>query len=449
MRTFVQLAKVAFWMLPVQRVLTAAGLAVVIAELAYQHFAAGPSLRRTLLPLGFSGSALVLILPLLLGGAWLRMLATPRSMQLLPHSRGRLLAGTLAMVLLGALFATAGYWLSVSPWIQPQYRPDAAAYALMFMLTLTFATQCVIGVFIASRGPVWLAIALAAWIAPHVVLPWIGFEDASRVLTGPVGIAGVIAAWTAFTIWFLRVRHINAEGWRRGSVVNAATAAAVMPVLDREQAMTRWVLGAATPLSMGLLWTMCAIVLVGVQLVIGHDSPPRAVSSMLFGTLSLNALVVAAMAHSAAARSRGLWLHGARQREELYRWCERLLLRVAAAILLPFLLIGAALWWWLPERPALPLGYLLAAIIAPGLLSLWFGLLAVRRSAVLMTVMGLTIFAGWYYGVAQPLASGTSQPRWWLLVAQLGLGVVLRIIAARLWRSRDWLRGRRAEPMTG
>jgi hypothetical protein len=440
--------RIAFWMLPVQRALTVLGGLVVLAALVNRGLNNRFNLPGSTLPMLFLGVALAMIIPLLLGGAWLRMLCAPRAIQLLPRARGRLLAGALGVVLLATGVWILAYWISFQG-LPAQYQPKPESYLLMYMLTLTFATQCTIGIFIASRGPVWMLIALIAWTAPHLVLPLFGVEDVPRLLTGPAGMAMVVLTWIVFGAWFLRARRINSEGWTRGQLGAAAVAARMGAApLTREQAMTRWLLGAGTPLSIGLLWTLGVAVLIGVQLAIGRDSPPRAVAAMVFGTLSLNAVVVAAMAQSAAARSRGLWLTGARLREELYRWCERLLLQVAVAILLPFLLLGGALWWWLPERPLLPAAYLFPAILAPGLTALWFGLLMVRRSAVVTTLVGVAIVVGWYYGVAQPLAAGSSEPRWAVLAAQGALILALRMLAVRRWRSLDWPRGGRVQPMS-
>jgi hypothetical protein len=445
--TLLQLMRVAFWMLPVQRVLTIAGALVVAIALANQEINNRINLPGTTLPMLFLGWLLILLLPLLLGGAWLRVLSAPRFMQMLPHARGRLLTGAIIVVMLGALVWIIAYWMAFQR-LPLQLRPAPEQYLLMYMLTLTCATQCTIGVFIASRGPLWLLAALVLWTAPHFVLPWLGFDDRSRLLAGPVGAAMVLATWVVFGAWFLKTRRIGGEGWRRGSSNAAASTAAASQVLTREQAMARWLLGAATPTTLGALWTAGVTVLLGVQLLIGRNSPARAVSAMAFGTLSLNAVVVAAIAWSAAARSRGLWLTGARLRDELYGWCERLLVRVVATILLPFVLLGVALWLWLPETPGLPLGYLLPAIVMPGLMALWLGLLTVRRSAVVLTLAGMAIVVSWYYGVAQPLAAGSGEPRWMLLGAQLAGVVVLRMLAARRWRSLDWPRGGRVQPLS-
>lgn len=439
--TFEQLLRVAFWLHPVQRVLTLAGAATIIVAILGGPRLGSLFLPGTTLPLLFAGVALMLVLPLLLGGAWLRMLSAPRQIQLLPHARRRLLTGTLMILLLGTLLWLLAYWLSFRG-LPLRYRPGPEGYALMYMLTLNFATQCLIAAFVASRGPLWTLVMLLLWAAPHPLLPLLGVQNPAEVLAGPVGVAIVAVALAVFSAWYLTARRIGGQGWTRGSVGAAALAASEgeeAARLTSEVALTRWLLGSGTPLSMTAQWTLCVAVLVGVQLLFGYDSPPATVAAVAYGTLSCSALVIATVGYGVAARSRPLWLMAGRDRRELFLASERLLLGTAAAILLPFLLIGAVLWGVLPQRPALTPLYLAAAILAPGISAIWFGLALVRRSGVVDVAAGLAILAGWYYGLARPLATG-SGPVWASVAALLVLAVALRSVAAARWRSLDWPR---------
>lgn len=124
----------------------------------------------------------------------------------------------------------------------------------------------------------------------------------------------------------------------------------------------------------------------------------------------------------------------------MFRDCEQLVLRTALAILLPFLLLGAALWWVLPARPSLSPAYLALAILAPGVNAIWYGLALIRRSGMVNAALGVLVAAGWYYGLARPLAVAEG-PQWGVLAAQLALAVALRWIAAGRWRRLDWPRG--------
>src|SRR5688572_13824333 len=78
MKTFAQLLRIAFWMLPVQRALTVVGALVVLAALLNNGLNNRFNLPGSTLPMLFLGAALAMIIPLLLGGAWLRMLCAPR-----------------------------------------------------------------------------------------------------------------------------------------------------------------------------------------------------------------------------------------------------------------------------------------------------------------------------------------------------------------------------------
>lgn len=444
MKTLLQLLRVAFWLHPLQRTLTLVGAGIALTGLVNANWNMRSSLPGTTLPLMFLGFAVMLLLPLLLGGAWLRVLSAPRAMQLLPRARGRLLGGTLAILLAATLLWIFAYWWAFqsSP---PRYRPGAEAYALMYMLTLTFATQCLIGAFIASRGPVWMLVVLGLWSAPHLLLPLFGFDDAARLLTGPVGIGMVLAAWLAFSIWYLRARQIGRQGWLRNVEATPASMDVQVRPLSRAVAMDRWLLGAGTPLSVGLQWTFGVALLLAVQLWLGlgRDGAARPVASLLFDTLSASGLVLGALSWGVATRSRALWLRAGETRMQLFSRGEGLMLRTALAVLLPLLLMGCIAWHWMPGAPAWPLPYVAGALLAPGLQAVWFGLALARRGGMFAAIAALLVIAGWYYGLVQPLAQARATPPWTVLALQLALVVALRFIAAHRWRHLDWPPGGR------
>ena len=444
MSTFLQLLRIGFWMLPVQRALTLAGAALcVAAELFDLPFA----MPGSTLPIAFLGVALMVITPLLAGGAFFRMLSSPRVVLLYPHGKGRLLAGMIGVAMLATLVWIGAYYAAFLR-VPPKLRPDLEQYALLYALTLSFATQCSIGVFIASRGPLWALVMIGAWQAPGLALG-LGGVDVPRLLAGPWGLVMPLLAWVAFGTWYLKTRRVNAPGWIWGAqgAVIARVPGTALPSVTRAQAMTRWVLGSSTPARIGSQWLLGAALLIGVQLVLGRDSPPRAVTAMLFGTLSLSAVVIGAVAATIAGRSRGLWLTAGRSRLELHAWCERLVLRVAASIALAFAVLGALVWtFWMP-RPSLPAGYLLLALFAPGLGAAWFGRMQLHRRVALDALGGLLLVLGWYYGLVQPLITEVAQPRWGVLGPQLALTVLLREVALVRWRGGDWTRSPRVEPV--
>jgi hypothetical protein len=449
-KTFIQLLRVGFWMLPFQRWLTALGAALCIISLTFKLPFLMPG---STLPLTFLGVAIMVITPLLAGGTFFRMLSAPRSVLLLPHGKGRLLAGMISVAMLATMIWILAYYAAFLR-VPPKFRPDFEAYTIMYVLTLSFATQCSIASFVASRGPIWALVVLGAWQLPGIAMKLLGVSDAPKLLAGPVGLATVLVSWTVFGVWYLRTRHIGSLGWKAGagapsSGPGAALTLAARAPNTREDAMTRWLLGSSTPLRIGLQWLAGAALLVGVQLLLGHmyESPPRFVNAMLYGTLSLGAIVIGAISYAIAGRSRGLWLNAGRSRLQLHAWSERLMLRVALAIALPLALLGGVAWTCLTPRPALPGIYLLVAMIAPGLGAAWFGLMQLHRRISLDAIGALLLAAGWYYSLVQPLFSGSAQPRWGVVAAQLALAALLREVAYVRWRAADWPRNQHVAPV--
>jgi hypothetical protein len=321
---------------------------------------------------------------------------------------------------------------------------------MMYVLTLSFATQASISIFVASRGPLAALIVIGAWQVPGMVMRLAGVEDVPRQLTGVVGLAMVALTWLVFGFWYLRAARIHAPGWgrmRAGAAGSVHVAQFQGGDLTRERAMERWVLGGSTPLRIGALWLAGVTVLVGVQLLLGRNSPQHAVGVMVFTTLSLSFMVFGSIGWSIAARSRGLWLNGARSRNELRAWCERVMLRALLATGTPFVVLGAALWWLIPERPALPGLYLLLALTAPALTAAWVGLMQVQYRLVLDLTCGFVMLVGMWTTLLQPLITGGG-PRWELLGAQFALVLVIRQIGVWRWRAADWPRNQRVAPVS-
>jgi len=453
MRTFLQLLGVAYWMLPIQRVLTVLGAGVIVVALfASESFSMRYNLPGSSLPMVFLGAALMLFTPLVAGGALFRIVSTPRAIQMLPHARLRLLTGMFGVAVSGTLLWILAYWAAFQR-APLQFRPDAEQYLMMYVLTLSFATQASIGIFVASRGPLAALIVIGAWQLPGIVMRLAGVEDLPRQLTGPGGLLIALVTWVIFGAWYLRAARIQASGWTRAQVRHGA--AGVAPIdtnspATREQAMQRWVLGGSTPLRITLLWMAGVAVLVGVQLLLpvllGLNSPRRAVAVMIFSTMAVSFVVTGSIGWSIALRSRALWLTGGRTRRELHAWCERVMVRVLLATGVPFMLLGAALWWGLPQRPALPGVYLLLALLAPALTAAWIGLMQVQYRLVVDVICGLAVIVGMWITLVQPQITGAG-PRWGMLGAQFALVFVVRQLAAWRWRGVDWPRNQRVAPV--
>jgi hypothetical protein len=438
--TFLQLLRVAFWMLPLQRWLTVIGAAVLVAgQLLDLPF----NMPGSTLPLTFLGASLMMIVPLLAGGVFLRMLSMSRALLLRPHARARLLAGVIGILLLVTCAWTLCYWLAFLP-VPVKYKPNAASYLLMFAMTLSLGTQCTVGLFIASRSPLWTLLVLFTWQLPGLLLHLLGVENAARLLGGPVSLGVSAAVWLVFAIWYLRARYVPASAWgRKDEPTPSRAEQASATAVSREQAMLRWAMGGSTPLRIGLQCLAAAIVMLWIQWILAHDSGMHPLHAMMFGTLALVAAVSGVASSRMAASARSLWLQARRSRLQLHAWMEWRMLAVVSAVFAAVLLVGVALWLAAP-RPLLPPAYLFCALLAPGLGAAWLGLMQQHRRSLFDALAGLAVLAGWFQGLVQPLYVGSATARWEVLAAQLGLALLLREVAYVRWRSADWRRVQRA-----
>lgn len=444
MSSVLELLRLAYWMRPMQRVLVllAAALAVLALLLPAGKT---PGIVLVLLPIC---TAIMLVSPLLSTGIYLRMLSARRTIQLLPHSRGRLLAAAILVALSICLLATLAFWLSQRP-VSPQRQAGPEAYTMVFVLTFSFATLCTVGTFLGSRSPLWGLVTLGAWLLPGYVIRLAGIEEGPQVLAGPRGLVATTAIWLVFGTWFLRARSIAPSVWRGDYGVGSATA---MPKLDqpaqsREEAMQRWLLGALTPIRASLVLLAGMAVVVLAQLIIGRNSPPQAAAALIFLTLSVGfVLTGCGIAARIAQRSRGLWLYGARDRAALYAWCEGRLLQYLLHLGLPLVMAGVILWALLPSRPQLPGTFVLAMSALWGCTLAWLGLAKSRGSAWVDMVLGIASALTWGFGLALALFTGEASTRWGAVVLLALLAVTARQLAVWRWHRADWPRAAAPEP---
>lgn len=431
MKTFLQLLRIAFWMLPVQRALAVIGAVLLMVGLLLGS------------PFPELGVTLLVVVPLLAGGVFLRMLSASRALLLRPRARGRLLTGAISMLLLVALVSVLGQWLAIRL-VPPQYQPGPEFYLLMFSMTVSFGTLCAVTMFVASRSPLWTLLILLIWQAPGLVMHLLGMEDAPRMLGSPVSLAMDAAIWIGFCVWFLRARRVHASSWRRpdASGEEADATPAAMPV-TREQAMARWLLGGATPFTIGLQCLAAALGVLVIQWIFARDAGIRSLHAMMYGTLSLVGVVAGAVSRTMASHARGLWLAAGRTRLALHAWTERRMLVLMLAIFAAVELATTLVWLLLP-RPNLSLGYLLCAVLAPGVGAAWLGLMQQHRRSLFDAAAACGIFLGWSYALVGPLYGGVTSNPWELLGPQVALAVLLREVGLVRWRSADWRRVQRA-----
>jgi hypothetical protein len=430
MKSILQVLKINFWMLPAQRVMLVVGVTISIGLCLAGSWSAPQALM------------LAMVIPLFTGGVFLRQLSSRRIAQLWPRGRGRLLTGTISVMIVCTALYILSYWPAFAK-TPPAFKAIVLeGLAMQYVLIFVFWTQCTISMFVASRKPAWALVALIVWLLPFIVMGATGQQP--EAMTSPIGLVAAVGVWLVFSIWFVTSRRIGTTAWRvRRETVTAGSESAVAATTPVE-AMQRWLLSSGTPFTLGLQWGLAMLVLLGVQLVvprlIGGEGPRNWVTAMLFGTLSLAAAVIGAVSWTMAKRSRGLWLPAGKSRLELFRHCERLMLKALLAVVLPMGALSVVLWLVLDLRPSLPPGYLALAMLGPALAAGWFGLMQVHRRIALDGLAGFLLIVGWFASLIRPLFRGETEPEWRVVLAVLALVVVLREVAYARWRGADWSR---------
>lgn len=448
MSSLLQLLRMAFWMRPMQRALVVLAAAAAVAAFAIPP-RAWPTGQPGFAPLLFFLMSLMLVTPVLSAGVFLRMLSAQRGIALLPHARGRLLAGVVGMALLVAALVPLTFWIAHRTTLPP-LRPWPPHYMVLFITSFLFATQLAVGLFIASRSPRWALVVLLAMQLPGLVLRLAGVEDVPRLLSGPAGLVMPVLAWVVFGAWYLRAGPIAPAGWRGGYRAGSGAGFPLFgqPARTREEAMRRWLLGGLTPIRAGVILLLGMGLVVLAQLLIGRNSPPQMVTAIILATLSVGFVMASfGIAAMIAQRSRGLWLTGARDRVALHAWCEGQLLQYLAHIALPLAMAGVILWALLPARPTLPGAFVLAMSALWGCVLAWLGLAQSRGPVWMDLLLAVTGSLTWAFGLALALFAGDASPQWGALALLALLAVASRQLAAWRWRRADWPRASAPEPV--
>ena len=214
MKTIWQVLKVTFWMLPAQRVMLVVGVTLSIGLCLAGSWSAPQALM------------LAMVIPLFTSGVFLRQLSSRRQAQLWPHGRGRLLAGTISVMVVCTALNIVSYWPAFAKTPLGLKAIVLEGMMMQYVVMFVFWTQCTIGMFVASRKPMWALVAFIAWVLPFVVRGQTGQEP--EAMTGPTGFVAAVGVWVAFSIWFLKSRQIGTTAWRvREETVTAGSESAV------------------------------------------------------------------------------------------------------------------------------------------------------------------------------------------------------------------------------
>lgn len=362
------------------------------------------------------------------GGAILRAWSAPRSHQLLPHFRAKMLVAVVLLV--ATLVLWFGIFLSLPAMLEGRAIPAAA-----FVYPLGLVTAAFFWIFLFSGDWRWGL----AWLAfpPAVVMllrTGPGAPDAGTLPLWPIAI-GVSLAWAAFGTWYLRtrlVRPLMLKPASRADVVPWAESptreAAIRAVLawNNQPSIVRPLLTAVGAGGAGGI-ALLVIALVSRKL----DSAPF-IAGFIWSFVCMT--MAGGLTARVASQSRVLWLTIEGNRDDIRRRVERAAWRNGLTVLIVFVAFALV--------AGLPLGVSARDVIlglALGSSATCYGvyvaLAAPRTSRMQFTGFGLMALVQIaLIARAEPAVTSVAI----VIAAQLVGAALFRLLAVRRWRRIDW-----------
>jgi hypothetical protein len=370
MSTYLQLLKLTFWMLPAQRLATVLGLGVMMFLGAAVLGGTGHGYS-----LAAFGSLATFGMPALIGGALWRALSTPRTVQLAPAGRMRLLLAAVGIVASIALIWVA--WQALFDLgLPPQWRTDLAGFRQLFVGVFAAATWWGLASFIVSRSPLAMLLVLvftfgSAWLWDRYASTMLLLPQLWRQ---PWSVALPLTLWAVFGAWYLRARRIRPPGWllpgSQSVIAAVAMAETANTGLSRRVALERLLLGGTSVLRLLTQWLLVGGLLLVILLLLARqgEQESRSVAHMAFAALILCPVIVAGLAAGVVRRARALWLPSGFSRGELFSHTEAVLLKLTITLWVLFAAFLLVLWYTQPWRPGLNLIEALLVLLLPSLL---------------------------------------------------------------------------------
>ncbi|MEO8314931.1 MAG: hypothetical protein ABI645_09070 [Pseudomonadota bacterium] len=456
MRTFLQVLRLAFWINPLQRVLTCIGVVFIVTIGVGALSNSPPYLvwHRGYLPIDllFSGSIIATIATLLMSGVYWRIASAPRIVRLAPRGRTRLIAGIIGVVLLVALL-WAVYWRFSAQWVHPEFPVSLTTYLAGVADSALLPSVAVVGLFIASRSPLAALAVLILLVSPGVAsvlfdVNLLGYMR-GRILfssPGPGALMLLALIWIPFTIWYLRARRISPPAWLGGDGqdVLATNMVSWARPRSRRVALERQLLGGITIVRFGLQWFVVLGLLLGLQwllLRVGEPSEPAVVARVMYASLCICPVVTTVVSFAAIRRSRALWLLTASTRGEFFACVELILRRLHVVMMLVFASWLAVLWfseYWQPG-PGMDRIWLLWGLSWLGLFAIYAQFAGWPKWPVAIVAAGAT-FSVWGFFDA-PASNHWSQAAEGLTATSLIVTAGVASIALRWHAHRRWRKG--------
>ena len=429
------------WLLGIGLVLTLLGVAALLSS---WH----PGAQPLFVFIGLFGMAITVISPILVGAIMFRAYSVPRSVQLIPHGRLKLVLGAFITQLLLALFigAIMNTVLPAAPGFMARVSAIAFSALTLWFLSFYWGLQFRLG---ACIWVIYLYVPpLLSRVFPHVHF--------GALLLTPNGLITVVTAsalaWPLFAVSYIRQRHISViPNWKlvgQGSpraqrAAPNAQAARAPRRYGRKQAVQTLLIGIASiHRQIALLILILSLAFLAALLINAHANVLSRTAFVWTFIICLFAGVIpAAPTNLMTQRAKALWLTGHLGREALFMAVERQSWNMVLWVTGPAMVLALPLLSFSQHAmpaPAQLLGILVVPLTA-GASGIYVSLLLVRgkkfADTVLLTGYTLLLMVEIFSALAQSPTSILPQ----LLAANIIAIPLLRHLGLRRWQNIDWL----------
>lgn len=440
MKLLLQVLRLCFWALPVQRLCTIVGLSVMALAALWL---APRGLSMKVMLWATDGIFITFLPAMVAGGPLWRALSSQRAVALAPHGRRRLLLVAFAIALLCGL-AMSTYMWALYLWLPEPWRRPFGGWLGDVGSGFAFASLWAMATFLAARSLLATFTVLLAFVGYALLQNRLDLPSPNQWLPGG-GPSFILLCWILFGAWYLGVRRIAPSAWtsRRAedeAMVTQVDTGGIGAQVTRAAALQRLLLGGR---SSGRLILQCLLALGLMQVILLFtgkmaDVTADQVAPFQYFGLSLALPVMAAISWLAAARLRSLWLTCSGSRARLFALGEGTLLKVAGGLFLAAGALFLVLWTLLPPRASassatllcLGLGSVAGAVLLPVYAALMrSGVAAVAALVVAVVTLEPAYMVTFVYG--EPAGSP-----WWLALLAVAI-VALRGLARRRWLHAD------------
>lgn len=424
MRTIARLCLTYCTAFPLQRYGMIGGLTLALAGVAFMGVAPAAAVLVT------TFGVVVLVAACLVPVGWVfREISTPRAHRFAPHSRTKLLAALLVVVMAPSVLAgtvavsAPGEAALLAALVYPALITSGMIWFFFFLPASTLVpVPFVLALTITSRTD---AEALDAFLAGAGLL---------------VGAVVLVAGWSAFAAWYLGAARIGPFRSRLLSKLNGASGSSTpLPGAVPFRTALRahlWRFRPRAPLFATIAGAGAVALLLAY--VVGPEGMPM-MQAPILGVM----LLAFHPGREATYRARLLWLRSRLSRDQLFACAEAGLPSQWASWGLP-LVIGLACAFALRGMALAALLPFFAMAASTAALGGYLGLMALRPAGVLDVSSRVAYVASVAYGAWILLdafgGAGTDGGSLlWIAGAQAAAALVCRSIAKRRWQGIDWL----------